>query len=224
MRHWGIVITIFYALVVAYLFWPGIELLGGCSPFECFEQEEWIISLLPFVSLLICSQAILLFLSVDQSRRRLRPRQHVFVSVATVAVAVGLLTAASLYALLFGIFGDEPPLPDFESVLLWLLWIWLPVAFFWGVWGLVFNRYRKDSPDKLQRMIGWLIKGSVLELLIAVPCHVVVRYRDDCSAPFVTGFGIATGIAVMLMAFGPSVFFLYQKRMAQYARPKVPAD
>jgi hypothetical protein len=32
---------------------------------------------------------------------------------------------------------------------------------------------------------------------------VVARQREDCSAPFATGFGIATGIAIMLLAFGP---------------------
>ena len=58
----------------------------------------------------------------------------------------------------------------------------------------------------------------MLQLLIAVLCHIIVRQRGDCSAPFVTGFGIATGIAVMLMTFGPSVIFLYQKRLGEYER------
>ncbi len=60
--------------------------------------------------------------------------------------------------------------------------------------------------------------------LIAIPCHIIVRQRDECMAPAVTGFGIATGIAVMLMAFGPSVIFLYQKRLQQYNRKESPAS
>jgi hypothetical protein len=56
-------------------------------------------------------------------------------------------------------------------------------------------------------------------LLIVVPCHVVVRHRDDCSAPALTGFGIATGLAVMLLTFGPGVVFLYRKRLRRYERP-----
>jgi hypothetical protein len=57
---------------------------------------------------------------------------------------------------------------------------------------------------------AWLLKGSVLELLIVVPCHVIVRRRHDCSAP------IATGLAIMLLSFGPSVLFLYKKRLDSY--------
>ena len=64
-----------------------------------------------------------------------------------------------------------------------------------------------------------LLRGSVLELIIAVPCHVIVRRRDDCCAPVGTFWGIATGIALMLLCFGPGVFYLFAER-ARRLKPK----
>lgn len=50
--------------------------------------------------------------------------------------------------------------------------------------------------------------------MIAIPSHIIVRQRDECCSPALTGVGIYTGIAVMLMSFGPGVFILYAQRYA----------
>jgi len=92
--------------------------------------------------------------------------------------------------------------------------IWAAI---WLLWGIVFYLYFRNSAPMTTRAVSWLLKGSVLELLIAVPCHIWVRRRGDCSAPLATSFGIVTGIAVMLLAFGPSVLLLYKKRLDAYA-------
>ena len=85
----------------------------------------------------------------------------------------------------------------------------------WVVWAVVFFRsFRASEPDAvMRRLTTWLLRGSILELLVAVPCHVIVRERNDCCAPAVTFWGIATGVTVMLMAYGPGVFFLFAARI-----------
>ena len=92
----------------------------------------------------------------------------------------------------------------------------------WLVWTLVFYWFaRNDSPESLvRRAIRWLIRGSILELLVAVPSHIIVRNRQDCCAPFSTFWGLTTGLSVMLLAFGPGVFFLFAERFARL-RPAV---
>ena len=93
--------------------------------------------------------------------------------------------------------------------------IWLGL---WIMWGGVFYRYYCDSSKALSVMVSWLLRGSVLELLIAVPAHVVARQRGDCSAPFVTGFGIVTGFAIVVLCFGPGVLALCKTRLNAYQR------
>lgn len=101
--------------------------------------------------------------------------------------------------------------------------VWLAVIpVFWTFWAGVFYWHSRERADLLTRGISWLLKGSVLELLVVVPCHVYVRRRGDCSAPAITGFGIATGIAVMLLSFGPSVLFLYKRRLERYSTAAPP--
>ena len=89
------------------------------------------------------------------------------------------------------------------------------VCLLWMIWGLVFYRFFRDAAGvgTTRRAVAWLLRGSILELLVAVPCHVVVRHRGDCCAPFATFWGITLGLSVMLMAFGPGVFFVFADRV-----------
>ncbi|MFM1769349.1 MAG: hypothetical protein RJA22_1878 [Verrucomicrobiota bacterium] len=98
------------------------------------------------------------------------------------------------------------------------------VVLLWMIWGLLFHRYGQAGPADaaVRRLVSWLLRGSILELLVAVPCHVVVRQRGDCCAPTATFWGISLGLSVMLMAFGPGVFFLFLERAGRL-RPRGPA-
>jgi hypothetical protein len=91
----------------------------------------------------------------------------------------------------------------------------------WVFWAVLFWRL-STTTDPLT-LNGWLYKtliaGGVLELLVAVHSHVIVRQRKECCAGMNTALGIILGTAVMIVAIGPGVFFLFFRRHRQtYAR------
>jgi hypothetical protein len=233
MRKWGIVISVFYALILLGLIVPFAVLLSG-RDFPTWGKffgtvlatyQDWLFWIL--AGAILVSQALLLFLSVDTSQKRLKPRTHILVSIALGALLTAMLTTGAICSLGVAVRGDKfiDFLDDLSKRLFdndqyfasfWILMFW---GTLWLVWAILFYFYLRNSSAAVTRLISWLLKGSVLELLIVVPCHVIVRRRHDCSAPTVTSFGIATGIAIMLLAFGPSVLFLYKKRLDSY-RPR----
>jgi hypothetical protein len=219
MRKWGVVLSLFYAVIVLGLIIPAASLLMEYhSPLsrEFFDGLKdiygvWITWFA--AAILIAGEAILLFLTVDTSQKRLKPRSRIGVSYAATAALFALLIFAGLSALGVAIFRDH--FLDYAwASLAEIIGIW---AGLWLLWGTVFYLYTRNSPIATTRILSWLLKGSVLELLIAIPCHVIVRRRHDCSAPVATSFGIATGVAVMLLCFGPSVLLLYKKRLDSYS-------
>jgi hypothetical protein len=87
----------------------------------------------------------------------------------------------------------------------------------WLVWLLLFA-FLARSVDRLtlgDRMYQILLAGSVAELLVAVPMHLVVRQRAQCCAGMYTALGIGLGVVVMFAAMGPAVFFLFFRRYKQ---------
>ena len=84
LRNWGIAITIFYALALVFLLMPACwYLLLDQSNIEKLYQE-WAFWVWP--AILIGGEAILLFISVDTSRKRLKPRRHILISISTTAL------------------------------------------------------------------------------------------------------------------------------------------
>jgi hypothetical protein len=223
MRKWGIVIGVVYAVIVFGLLVPaGMILAGDKSPFPLvFSRDtfavygEWL-SWVPIAAVL-SGEAILLFLSVDTSFKKLKPRAHIAVSVIVISMLFALLAFAGLSAVGAAAYSDKF-LDRYWVSATEMIGIWAAI---WVLWGVVFYLYFRNSSQVTARAVSWLLKGSVLELLIAVPCHVWVRRRGDCSAPIATSFGIVTGIAVMLLSFGPSVLLLYKKRLDAYAARKL---
>ncbi|UWZ83433.1 hypothetical protein [Occallatibacter riparius] len=212
MRRWGVVISVVYALIVVGMLLPLAVLLGGENGLlEARYYSDvagaygaWV-TWVP-VGMLVLGQVSLLFLSVDTTQKRLRPRASAWWSAAISGMLFMIVCVGALSSIAVAIWSDH----FFDMVE--NVWLWIALAL-WAAWGLVFYIYLRDKVQALTGVVGWLLRGSVLELLIAVPCHVIVRRRNDCSAPVATSFGITTGIAIMLLSFGPSVLLLYKKRM-----------
>ena len=211
MRKWGLVVSLFYAATVVLLLVPfAVALVGNWKTAADLHSHivetysywaTWVV-----VAVFVFGQVLLLVLSVDLTQRRLKPRTHVLISAVISGLFLAIISSLTILSLALAIRGDR--IDDWALSLL----RWVPVAA-WIVWGIVFYRYAKGTEDAVTRAVNWLLKGSVLELLIAVPSHVIVRRREDCCAPIGTGAGISTGLAIMLLSFGPSVLFLYKKRM-----------
>jgi hypothetical protein len=91
----------------------------------------------------------------------------------------------------------------------------------WAGWSIVFALIAfRSGPERIGMTLHrLLIAGSVLELLVAVPSHVIVRRRNDCCAGIETGFGICIDLSVMIVSLGPSVLILYHRRRKRITPP-----
>jgi len=180
------------------------------------DRSNWsgdiVIAIAVVVLLLLFAWFALLMIPVRMRQRRPITRRALWIPL----LGSGLLCAGLVFgaaAALFELF----KLDKFS---------WLDAAPFyaagagWCLWTVVFWLIaRRTSPESVgARLHRRLIAGSALELLIAVPAHLVVRRRDECCAGIETGMGICFGVATMLVAFGPCVMFLSYRRIRDISR------
>lgn len=243
MKRWAILTVILYALALILLTVPmvfvalgdwgaksrGMNLKEIWSLYANFGYWLWL-------AVLVGGQFLLLLLPINLTERRLPARRPLKTPVLITGFFLANLFFAGILSLLCAIFGDKADKkfdlsllfngdaanqqPNGDGVAFTMV---LTVLVFWLVWAFIFRRAtQSDEPDALlARLKRWLLRGSILELIIAVPSHVIVRRREDCCAPLGTFWGIATGISVMLLCFGPGVFFLFVERM-QNMKAKAP--
>jgi hypothetical protein len=233
MKRWAILTVSIYALALLLLAVPAI--LIGFSGKNLFSVKiaatiylQWGYWL--WLVVLVVGQALLLLLPIDIAEKRLPARRNLKIPVIVGGFFLGNLVLTGALSLLCAIYGDhlpayfdlgydlggigDTPIGAFFTGIITLL-------FFWLAWMIVFRRFAaNDDPNSLlKRATRWLLRGSILELLVAVPSHVIVRRRGDCCAPVMTFWGIATGISVMLLCFGPGIFFLFVEKF-QRLKPK----
>jgi biotin transporter BioY len=179
------------------------------------NDKPTLIFLISIVAAMVLSEAALLFIPVRVATRRPVTRRSMWPGVIAGGFLIALLFYAGIWASIAAWKKDNSPAD---------VWIWIALAtavaiwIGWAVFFLVAGRQR-DPLSITYRMQEYLIHGSVLELLVAISAHVIVRNRGDCCATVITLTGIAAGAAVMLLAFGPAVFILLYHR-CQSLRPR----
>jgi hypothetical protein len=247
MKRWAVLVVLLYGVWLLLLTTPLVLLCG--IVYDRDSQTWVARIGLPELRELVLHWSYWLWLAVIAAAEgRPVRRRKLLIPVVTASFFLANLAFAGLMALLCAFLGDHAfellswgaqanedqarALPAVargmtvvglgpRSGLFEILFILALIGIFWMLWGFVFLRgSRDDDPDSLsRRAVRWLLRGSILELLVAVPTHVVVRHRGDCCAPFATFWGIVCGLTVMLMSFGPGVFFLFVARARRLKPP-----
>lgn len=215
MKYWGILIAIFYGLIITILIPP----LG----YFCFGERNVIgdifssVGLWIYAIIIIVGEILLIIIPVDISERRIIKRKKLLIPIITSAILFSFLLIMVVLSVLTAFYGDK-----IDNTFDYFFIIIVVVIIFWIFWSILFykNNKNNDPENIINRIMSWLIKGSILELLVAIPSHIIVRQKDECCAPIFTFAGIATGLSVMLLSFGPGIIFLYAKKIRKKRNKK----
>ena len=208
MRRWAFIIVFLYGAMLILITLPMMYLafIGSETKIDIkvvfTSGYIWAV----FAIFLLC-QAALLLVPVRIADKRPVSRSSVIASIIGAGLMAGVLIAGIVVSV------GETIIRDALSESMW----WTALAgllIMWALWGFIFWRWGRALEPKalIERQGRILYRGSILELLIAIPAHIIARHRDYCCAGISTFAGIAFGISVMIFSFGPGVFFLYSER------------
>jgi hypothetical protein len=206
MKHWAVSVAALYCFVLFTLTVPVIAPACGLNIKDAFgvygDWGYWL-----WLLVMAVAQVALLAVPVRIASRRPVSRRPLLTTIMASGLMMGGLVAGAVCAV------DE--FARFDVGTNRHAWLVLGImGLSWCLWSLIFFRMarKEDAPGFVSRQSRTLFKGSVLELLVAVPTHIAVRHRHECCAGIMTFFGLSMGISVMLFAFGPAVFFLFVAR------------
>ncbi len=206
MKRWALLVIGLYAIILA-----GASFALFRYSVEGIETETAAIAALVWVAIMVCCQAALLVVPVRIHSRRPITKRHLFWPTFIAALSCLAMAAAMSLAIIETITNTSGDGWDEEGA---LLVTGMVVGGFWITWAFIFGFYpaRRDPQTLMRRTVRFLIAGSILELLVAVPTHIIARHRDYCCAGYLTVWGLGLGISVMLFAFGPGVLALFVRR------------
>jgi hypothetical protein len=209
MKRWALVVVALYFMILVAMtaplimvaFYPLNSAVTSIGPMG--DKVYWMI-----VAVFVVAQAVMLIVPVDLSLRRPQSQRSILWPILAAGLMAGILGLGAVVSLHEYLTRGA----DFGGRSLFLPWGTL--VGMWALWSLIFYRTSRNQPaiDVISRQCSLLMKGSILELLVAVPTHIVARSRDYCCAGVYTFLGIAFGVAVILFSYGPGVFFLFAAR------------
>jgi len=209
MKHWAFVVVGLYMLILVVLTVP-VTVLALTPKAKVTDIVEGY-GHLPYwlwVGVMGLGQAALLVVPVRVATNRPVARRSLLWPIVTAGLMIGGLAVGAMYSLYEVAMRDKA----FDG---WFWWAGIGSGVvIWAVWAVLFYRTSRaaNPSDVISRQCRLMLRGSILELLVAVPTHIVARSRDYCCAGFMTLIGLTLGISVMLFSYGPAVFFLYVDR------------
>jgi len=221
MKNWHWIMVALYGLIILVLtlpvtliaFYPISESLGQNVKEVAMDYlkdwQYWV-----WLAVLLLAQTALLVVPVRVTGGRPVTKKALLLPVIASALLMGGLAAGLLLAVGETIFEDALYSPMWWTALAVLILTWI-------LWISIFHRWSKNLEPRnfIEKQCRYIFRSSILQLLVAVPTHIVARNRDYCCAGFATFVGMAFGLSIMLLSFGPAVFFLYAERWKK-VRPK----
>lgn len=208
MKKWSLIVAVLYGAAFLALGYPFARLAFLPKGLKLSEYAEGLLEWQPWalIAVMIIAQFALLRIPVAIASGRPVAQRSIWSTVIASAFMMGLL-----------VLGGISSIYEFVTKLEGSNGFWIAVGCgvaSWAFWTYYF--YRATSAalpgDGMLRVRKHLWTGSILELLIAIPTHIIARHRDYCCAGIMTFLGLTCGFAVMLFAFGPALYFLFVAR------------
>lgn len=207
-------------LVMRWVFLGLYAAIVGClwlgAWFGDFDQ----LFLLILAAVTLGCQALFLFGGGTIHLCRPIRKRRLWMPALVAALLFGLL-AGGLFMALWELFCLDDSLKDRLGGVPFGVLFWGTLIANWILWFLVFflatQRWRRMRT--LGRITAALVTGSLAELLVAIPAHIIVSRRPGCFVGLLTMFGIVAGLYVMLFAFGPGIVLLFLR--PRYRRERI---
>jgi len=154
------------------------------------------------LSVAVVSQVLFIFGTGTINLCKPIRRRRLLIPVMVASLVMTVLVAGMLMAFI------ELAEGDVNEYLFWGF-----IGLNWIVWSIIFfiRQRRTERYKVIRNLIATLFAGSLIELMVSIPSHIIVSRRPGCFVGIGTTIGIACGIGVMLWAFGPGIILLFLK-------------